>query len=85
MPNTRTRFTSRQHNYIKAITSQPLRAFLGLGLPTSEAEVWERHRRIVGPVFVRRHHRVRTRNRRRVEIGFVQPSLRRAPDAEAGL
>ena len=46
---------SRQHNYVKAITYQPLRAFLGSGLLTSEGEVWERHRRIIGPVFARRH------------------------------
>ena len=45
----------RQHNYVKAVTYRPLRAFLGSGLLTSEGEVWERHRRIVGPVFARRH------------------------------
>ena len=46
---------ARQRNYVKAVTYRPLRAFLGSGLLTSEGEVWERHRRIVQPVFARRH------------------------------
>lgn len=46
---------ARQRNYVKAVTYRPLRAFLGSGLLTSEGEVWERHRRIVQPVFAQRH------------------------------
>ncbi len=46
---------THQRNYAKAITYRPLRAFLGSGLLTSEGEVWQRHRRIVGPVLAGRH------------------------------
>jgi cytochrome P450 len=39
---------ARQRNYVKAVTYRPLRAFLGSGLLTSEGDVWERHRALVG-------------------------------------
>jgi cytochrome P450 len=45
----------RRENYVKSVTHRPLQAFLGEGLVTSEGEVWERHRRMVQPVFARRH------------------------------
>lgn len=44
-----------QDNYTKPFTYRPLRAFLGTGLLTSEGELWRRHRRLVQPVFARRH------------------------------
>ncbi|ARG64100.1 hypothetical protein B1T45_25920 [Mycobacterium kansasii] len=46
---------TQQRNYVKAVTYLPLRALLGSGLLTSEGNVWERHRRIIQPVFARRH------------------------------
>ena len=46
---------ARQDNYVKPFTYRPLRAFLGTGLLTSEGELWRRHRRLVQPVFARRH------------------------------
>ncbi|MDN5861004.1 MAG: cytochrome P450 [Pseudonocardia sp.] len=46
---------THQHRYVKAFTYRPLRAFLGDGLLTSEGETWQRHRRLVQPVFSRRH------------------------------
>jgi cytochrome P450 len=44
-----------QDNYVKAVTYRPLRALMGDGLLTSEGERWRRHRRVVQPVFSRRH------------------------------
>jgi cytochrome P450 len=44
-----------QDNYVKAITYRPLRAFLGDGLLTAEGARWQRHRRLVQPVFSHRH------------------------------
>jgi cytochrome P450 len=44
-----------QDNYVKAFTYRPLRVFLGTGLLTSEGDTWRRHRRLVQPVFSRRH------------------------------
>ena len=44
-----------QDNYVKAFTYRPLRALIGDGLLTSEGERWRRHRRLVQPVFSRRH------------------------------
>jgi cytochrome P450 len=46
---------AHQQNYAKAVTYRPLAAFLGSGLLTSEGQQWERHRRIIGPVFAGRH------------------------------
>lgn len=46
---------TRQDNYTKPFTYRPLRAFLGTGLLTAEGELWRRHRRLVQPVFARRH------------------------------
>ncbi|MDT5367101.1 MAG: enediyne biosynthesis protein, partial [Mycobacterium sp.] len=44
-----------QDRYVKAFTYRPLKAFLGDGLLTSEGVVWQRHRRLVQPVFSHRH------------------------------
>jgi cytochrome P450 len=46
---------THQDRYVKAWTYRPLRAFLGDGLLTSEGETWQRHRRLVSPVFSHRH------------------------------
>jgi cytochrome P450 len=46
---------ANQDNYVKAFTYRPLRALIGDGLLTSEGERWRRHRRVVQPVFSRRH------------------------------
>ena len=46
---------ARQANYRKAFTYRPLRMVLGDGLLTSEGETWAAHRRIVQPVFAKRH------------------------------
>jgi cytochrome P450 len=44
-----------QDRYVKAFTYRPLKAFLGDGLLTAEGAVWQRHRRLVQPVFSHRH------------------------------
>jgi cytochrome P450 len=44
-----------QDRYVKAFTYRPLKAFLGDGLLTSEGSTWQRHRRLVQPVFSHRH------------------------------
>jgi cytochrome P450 len=44
-----------QDRYVKAFTYRPLKAFLGDGLLTSEGTTWQRHRRLVQPVFSHRH------------------------------
>jgi cytochrome P450 len=44
-----------QDRYVKAFTYRPLKAFLGDGLVTSEGATWQRHRRLVQPVFSHRH------------------------------
>jgi cytochrome P450 len=46
---------ANQDNYVKAVTYRPLRALVGNGLLTSEGERWRQHRRLVQPVFSRRH------------------------------
>ena len=46
---------ANQDNYVKAVTYRPLRALIGDGLLTSEGERWRQHRRLVQPVFSRRH------------------------------
>ena len=46
---------ANQDNYVKAVTYRPLRALIGNGLLTSEGERWRQHRRLVQPVFSRRH------------------------------
>lgn len=46
---------ANQDNYVKAFTYRPLRALIGNGLLTSEGERWRRHRRLIQPVFSRRH------------------------------
>lgn len=42
-------------NFRKSFTIRTIRAFLGDGLLTSDGEVWQRHRRLVQPVFAHRH------------------------------
>ena len=44
-----------QDNYVKAFTYRPLRVLIGDGLLTSEGSTWRRHRRIIQPLFSRRH------------------------------
>jgi cytochrome P450 len=44
-----------QDNYVKAVTYRPLRALIGDGLLTSEGDRWRQHRRLIQPVFSRRH------------------------------
>jgi cytochrome P450 len=46
---------AHQDRYVKAFTYRPLRAFLGDGLLTSEGATWQRHRRLIQPVFAHRH------------------------------
>jgi cytochrome P450 len=46
---------SAQDNYPKAFTYRPIRALIGDGLLTSEGERWRRHRRLIQPMFARRH------------------------------
>jgi cytochrome P450 len=46
---------ANQDNYVKAFTYRPLRALIGDGLLTSEGERWRRHRRLIQPLFSRRH------------------------------
>ncbi len=63
-----------QENYVKAFTYRPLRALIGDGLLTSEGERWRRHRRLVQPLFSRRHVTVfgpeMTRAARRLLAGW---------------
>lgn len=42
-----------QQNYVKAVTYEPLRYFLGDGLLTSEGDRWRRDRRLAQPLFHR--------------------------------
>lgn len=44
-----------QANYVKARTYLPLTELLGKGLLTNEGEPWTRQRRLVQPMFSRRH------------------------------
>ncbi|WP_317496198.1 cytochrome P450 [Haloechinothrix sp. LS1_15] len=46
---------SNQANYRKARTYKPMTEVLGNGLLTNEGEDWARQRRIVQPMFARRH------------------------------
>jgi cytochrome P450 len=46
---------ANQDNYVKAFTYRPLRALIGDGLLTSEGDRWRQHRRLIQPVFSRRH------------------------------
>jgi cytochrome P450 len=46
---------AHQDNYVKPFTYRPLKAFLGDGLLTAEGARWQRHRRLVQPVFSHRH------------------------------
>lgn len=45
---------ARQHRYGKAFTYRPLREWIGLGLITSDGELWERQRRLIQPLFAHR-------------------------------
>lgn len=40
-----------QSNYVKAVTYQPIKNFLGEGLLTSEGDIWLRHRRVAQQSF----------------------------------
>ena len=40
---------------MRTFIARPLKAFLGDGLLTAEGAVWQRHRRLVQPVFSHRH------------------------------
>jgi cytochrome P450 len=46
---------THQDRYVKAYTYRALKTFFGDGLLTSEGDTWRRHRRLVQPVFSRRH------------------------------
>lgn len=46
---------SNQDNYVKGIEYELLRIVLGEGLLTSEGEEWRRQRRLVQPLFAKRH------------------------------
>lgn len=46
---------THQHRYGRPFTYRPLRTFVGDGLLTSEGETWQRHRRLMQPVFSHRH------------------------------
>ncbi|WP_051579775.1 cytochrome P450 [Pseudonocardia acaciae] len=46
---------AHQDRYAKAFTYRALKTFIGDGLLTSEGDTWRRHRRLVQPVFSRRH------------------------------
>jgi cytochrome P450 len=46
---------ANQNNYVKAPTYRPLKELLGNGLLTNEGEDWARQRRLVQPMFARRH------------------------------
>lgn len=46
---------SNQANYVKARTYEPLTELLGKGLLTNEGESWAHQRRLVQPMFGRRH------------------------------
>lgn len=46
---------ANQANYVKAPTYRPLKELLGNGLLTNEGEDWARQRRLVQPMFARRH------------------------------
>ncbi|ORW01090.1 hypothetical protein AWC14_10210 [Mycobacterium kyorinense] len=46
---------AHQDRYVKAFTYRPLKTILGDGLLTSEGQTWQRHRRLVQPVFSHRH------------------------------
>jgi cytochrome P450 len=46
---------SNQNNYTKAPTYRPLKEVLGNGLLTNVGESWTRQRRLVQPMFARRH------------------------------
>ena len=46
---------ANQDNYVKAFTYRPLRALIGDGLLTSEGDRWRQHRRLIQPLFSRRH------------------------------
>ncbi|MBO8202316.1 cytochrome P450 [Streptomyces smyrnaeus] len=48
----------REQRYGKAFTYRPLREWIGLGLITSDGELWERQRRLIQPLFS--HRRVET-------------------------
>ncbi|KRV49941.1 hypothetical protein AQ490_17920 [Wenjunlia vitaminophila] len=42
---------ARQSRYGKAFTYRPLQEWIGLGLITSDGELWERQRRLIQPLF----------------------------------
>ncbi len=46
---------ANQANYVKAPTYRPLMEILGHGLLTNEGDAWVRQRRIVQPMFAKRH------------------------------
>jgi cytochrome P450 len=46
---------ANQANYVKAPTYRPLREVLGNGLLTNEGEHWARQRKLLQPMFARRH------------------------------
>ncbi len=48
-------FLKHQDRYVRTFIARPLKAFLGDGLLTAEGAVWQRHRRLVQPVFSHRH------------------------------
>ncbi len=47
--------STNQDNYTKGIEYELLRIVLGEGLLTSEGELWRRQRRLVQPMFAKRH------------------------------
>lgn len=70
----------REQRYGKAFTYRPLREWIGLGLITSDGELWERQRRLIQPLFSHRQ----VAPLRPLMVEAVSRMLRRWDAREAG-